>query len=189
MRVLVQSSSSVVAVDDLCSCRFHLLNRAFAVAWIQIDGAHCVRQGFYLEAVLDPGKHCRFDAIIGGQPANDELFNTLIVKLFSQIGFIESGITISVAQTFGDDVNARIVFQLRVKLGAFRILHAVYRPRAAVRLKVLGLWRVPVAAFVDGIAALEKFVDQFVQGRDNFVTLGHRQCPTGTKIVLHINHD
>jgi hypothetical protein len=62
-----------------------------------------------------------------------------------------------------------------MKLGALRVLHAVNGPRSTVSLEMFRLWRVPVAALVNRIAALQKLFDQLVQRRDDFVSVGHSQ--------------
>jgi hypothetical protein len=63
------------------------------------------------------------------------------------------------------------------------------RPGSTVIGKVFCLWLMPIATQVYRIATFEKLVDLLVQGRDHFIAVRHGQCTTGTKIVLHINHD
>jgi len=47
----------------------------------------------------------------------------------------------------------------------------------------------PVAALVDGVATLEKLVDQFVERRNYLIAARDRECAAGAEVVLYIDYD
>jgi hypothetical protein len=47
----------------------------------------------------------------------------------------------------------------------------------------------PIAALVDGRAALEKLVDEFVERLDDFVAVRDGKSSARAEIVLYVDHD
>lgn len=80
--------------------RAHLLNRALAVTWLDIDWAHGVLQSLYFESVFDRVEHGVLHTIIRGESADNNFFNTLLVKLRGEISFIKRRVTICIAEAF-----------------------------------------------------------------------------------------
>src|ERR1044072_565863 len=76
-----------------------------------------------------------------------------------------------------------------MKLGPLRVLDAVYGPRASVSCKVARLGWMPITSLVNRRAALEKLVDQSIQGFDNFVAMRHGKRAARAEVVLHVNYD
>ena len=47
----------------------------------------------------------------------------------------------------------------------------------------------PIATFIDGLAELEKFVDEMIQELDNLVAMRHCESSARTKVVLNVNNE
>jgi hypothetical protein len=45
----------------------------------------------------------------------------------------------------------------------------------------------PVSRFENGLAAIQKLCNQFIQRRDDFVSVGHGQRPSRAEIILYVN--
>ena len=101
---------------------------------------------------------------------------------------VESRIAV-VLETFRDHGDAWIVAKLSMKLRAFCVLHAVNGPCAAKSHEVFCRCWMPVAALVDGRAALEKLVDEFVERSDDFVAVRDGKSATGAEVVLDVDYD
>ena len=74
-----------------------------------------------------------------------------------------------------------------MKSGALGVLYAVNGPCAAELSEMFRGSRMPVTTLVNRISALEKLVNEFVQGRDDFVTLRHSERAARAKIILHVD--
>lgn len=49
-------------------------------------------------------------------------------------------------------------------------------------------WWMPIAALVDGRAAFEKLIDQFVERLDNFIAARNGECTAWAEVVLYIDY-
>lgn len=76
-----------------------------------------------------------------------------------------------------------------MKLGAGSVLHAMDRPRAAARTKADVVGRMPIARGDDLRSGFFGRLDPAIEHRHDLVAFVHRQCPAGTKVVLHIDED
>jgi len=74
-----------------------------------------------------------------------------------------------------------------MKFCAIRVLHTVHRPGAAVFREVLRCGWMPVAAFVNRGATLEKLVNETIQWCDNFIASLDRESAARTKVILDID--
>src|ERR1700704_5299826 len=75
-----------------------------------------------------------------------------------------------------------------MKLGSGRVLNAMNWPDAAVVREMFCLCWMPVTGFENRLAAIQKLFHQFIQWRDDLISVRHGQRAAGTEIILHIYH-
>ena len=74
-----------------------------------------------------------------------------------------------------------------MKFGAAGVLHTMHRPGAAVFREVPGCGWMPVAAFVNRSATLEKLINESIQWCDNFIASLYGKSAARTKVVLDVD--
>src|SRR5688500_448042 len=154
------SHRSLEAANNLRSRGSHFFHGSFAIA--RLHRAHRVFQSLHCKAFLESIKHGVLDAVVRSQAPNPNFVNAQPAQLQTEVGSVKGRVTIFVAKPLRDGANVNVVNQIRMKLGAFGVLHTVYGPRAAKIGKMFGACRVPIASPEYGLAALQKFSNQLV---------------------------
>src|SRR4030095_3857222 len=137
--------SYLITYHDFRSSSTHLLNCALAITWIYINCTHRVLKSLHFKPIFQRLKHSVLNTIVRGQSTDPHLLNTLPFQLRCEIGFIEGGVAVCVAETFRDNSDTWILAQPRMKFSAGCVLHTMNRPGTPERCEMLRLCWMPVA--------------------------------------------
>lgn len=195
--------------SDYCDpCLSHVFQRSRDVIGLEFHTTTGVFDNVSFEAKLQGVERGEFDAIVGGEAANENLGNIALAEVVTETGRLTMTVVEKAAvainlrgSAFGEDPIPLGAIQAGNEVRAGGVLYTMLRPqdlRQAVQIdnfadrvsKMIGretsvIGRVPILRSHDEIEGLLELIDD----RDDAVALRNGESAAGDEVVLNIDQD